>query len=1236
MFYSQFILAKKGPLGTIWIAAHLERKLRKNQVADTDIGVSVDSILFPEVPIALRLSSHLLLGVVRIYSRKVNYLFDDCSEALLKIKQAFRSTAVDLPPEESTAPYHSITLPETFDLDDFELPDNDIFQGNFVDHHVSTREQITLQDSMEGVGYTTSQFGLDERFGDGDASQIGLDLDEVLLNDKGATLEHDDFSATPLASHQKDEEKEEIDGLPTAAEVNEYAQGPSTPGLEEPNLFGTQMDQVNNEVDYHHSADLISKKTTQEESSGHQRENMEIDCSLQNNGNHVSLDLHHKDNDCNLVEMDSKREEQEHLTSNVVLKDQENLTPNDHCLASLPLKHSSNNEYPATLLPQCEGGMINVSDVPEKEEDLHDGVLMNNEAVSAPLDQTVTKCVVSGGVSANENVASPGRSNVTSDQEDLSCKLLSNMDGYRGQVSDGHLEDDKMLSKHDVLNDIEISKSEGQSCPFDGAQASSVISPPGSPGRPEVVDVEAQASQEPKEPEALNHVSHEAVQPTESILRPCTSHLSHPSLSSIEGEKCHGTDVLDPALSYQAIEPSVCKGKPDLGKSDMQLECQIFSDKVESINKSAASEMPEPEKLLSLAYQHDGDANDLLMASTPYNQGASEGHTGAEGVKWISGKKRSFTESTLTVQSMDLVESYGGAQSKRTAESVPDDDDLLSSILVGRRSSVLKMKPSPVAPEIASLKRPRSAMRNSALKRKVLMDDMMVLHGDTIRQQLTNTEDIRRVRKKAPCTVHEILMIQRQFLEDEIFHEPILTDVSTNLTILRNETFDLTGIKVCDYALDSSSLEKTNDQESYSLTNTEVHGVEGNNEPMASQIQEDVEAQPTEIPVLSENHQSEVNLGSHDIDVHEHTDTVSHVKESDSSQNVEMNNAGGDIEVSEVENCPVGPGHESSSLTEVFENDLCIANDFAASLPLMDKTNDLVGSIHTNILSIPNDQNLNTFPILEDEFVEGQNDRNGIGAIEDSMETRTQDQTDGLETNDLYAALASGSKETDEFADIQASFNGDLPIEENGNSMLGGLNEDQIVTSGMECDDKDATSGCINENTKVDCLHSEALVLDEKESSLNNEENPMCQEAGLQNTMCPEMSATGSPFVRQNDENDMVTNDTEFLNFGDDETIDDDDFIPGAEGTHLENSGWSSRTRNVAKYLQTLFDKEDLHGRQNLHLDNILAGKTRKEASRMFFETLVLKTRDYVHVEQTKPFANINIKPRMKLMKSDF
>ena len=39
---------------------------------------------------ALRLSGQLLLGVVRIYSRKARYLLDDCNEALLKIKMVGR------------------------------------------------------------------------------------------------------------------------------------------------------------------------------------------------------------------------------------------------------------------------------------------------------------------------------------------------------------------------------------------------------------------------------------------------------------------------------------------------------------------------------------------------------------------------------------------------------------------------------------------------------------------------------------------------------------------------------------------------------------------------------------------------------------------------------------------------------------------------------------------------------------------------------------------------------------------------------------------------------------------------------------------------------------------------------------------------------------------------------------------------------------------------------------------
>ncbi|CAM9454686.1 unnamed protein product [Ascophyllum nodosum] len=97
MFYSQIILAKKGPLGKIWIAAHWDKKLNKAQIFQTNINTSVVNILEPTVPLALRVSGHLLLGLVRIYSRKVKYLMSDASEALVKIQMAFRPGATDLP-----------------------------------------------------------------------------------------------------------------------------------------------------------------------------------------------------------------------------------------------------------------------------------------------------------------------------------------------------------------------------------------------------------------------------------------------------------------------------------------------------------------------------------------------------------------------------------------------------------------------------------------------------------------------------------------------------------------------------------------------------------------------------------------------------------------------------------------------------------------------------------------------------------------------------------------------------------------------------------------------------------------------------------------------------------------------------------------------------------------------------------------------------------------------------------
>lgn len=91
------------------------------------------------------------------------------------------------------------------------------------------------------------------------------------------------------------------------------------------------------------------------------------------------------------------------------------------------------------------------------------------------------------------------------------------------------------------------------------------------------------------------------------------------------------------------------------------------------------SDLPAPEVVLA-APNGLGDENGFMVESTPdkEDQGACKEDAGNNN---ITGKKRTFTESTLTAESLNSVESVGLIQSKRTADSVPDDDDLLSSIL---------------------------------------------------------------------------------------------------------------------------------------------------------------------------------------------------------------------------------------------------------------------------------------------------------------------------------------------------------------------------------------------------------------------------------------------------------------------------------------------------------------------------------------------------------------------------
>jgi len=188
MFYAHFVLAKKGPLARIWLAAHWDKKLTKAHVYETNIESSVEGIMQPKVKMALRTSGHLLLGVVRIYSRKAKYLLADCNEAFVKIKMAFRPGMVDLPEDKREAAMNAITLPDVFHDFDTAMPEfDDVDIDDQFTLNQTRAEEITMREDYGNITLTTG----DDGFGD---SMDHMELEEPrspeMLRDASHMGEH--------------------------------------------------------------------------------------------------------------------------------------------------------------------------------------------------------------------------------------------------------------------------------------------------------------------------------------------------------------------------------------------------------------------------------------------------------------------------------------------------------------------------------------------------------------------------------------------------------------------------------------------------------------------------------------------------------------------------------------------------------------------------------------------------------------------------------------------------------------------------------------------------------------------------------------------------------------------------------------------------------------------------------------------------------------------------------------
>lgn len=236
----------------VWLASNYDKKLSKQQFLNTDIvstskivsrsQLNASSTNLGEDTITLRLSSQLLLGIVRIYLRKTKYLLDDVHETLYKLKNSFKyasgaslgptvASTVNLPPQRTT-----LSNTARIQLQD-QVTDLDLFyQEDLVldDDPTTTAEAIAISelDRLIEVGRNAVDADVD----------FDLDLDFDLDVDNSADQSIEQGRDAQTAMQDADQSIFDIASKtnPDASQLDFNLSEPLEPRPTEPNSAGTE------------------------------------------------------------------------------------------------------------------------------------------------------------------------------------------------------------------------------------------------------------------------------------------------------------------------------------------------------------------------------------------------------------------------------------------------------------------------------------------------------------------------------------------------------------------------------------------------------------------------------------------------------------------------------------------------------------------------------------------------------------------------------------------------------------------------------------------------------------------------------------------------------------------------------------------------------------------------------------------------------------------------------------
>ncbi|CAJ1449235.1 unnamed protein product, partial [Effrenium voratum] len=173
------LIAPDGPWGKAWLAAHWERKLKKQDYLEVDLRSLLASISKRRSLVSLRATGHLLVGACKIYTKKCSFFEEEADEVRQALMMAFSrpEQGKELAPQirEVKAPVliagdqvllggkkhmarlEDITLKHPAKEPSVPIEDNDDLFGSFSQMDLeevmqAVRQEVLPEDALEDLG----------------------------------------------------------------------------------------------------------------------------------------------------------------------------------------------------------------------------------------------------------------------------------------------------------------------------------------------------------------------------------------------------------------------------------------------------------------------------------------------------------------------------------------------------------------------------------------------------------------------------------------------------------------------------------------------------------------------------------------------------------------------------------------------------------------------------------------------------------------------------------------------------------------------------------------------------------------------------------------------------------------------------------------------------------------------------------------------------------------------------